>query len=153
MAQSLGSTSFDTVADLRNSTGENKAQVSVLGLTAFDDSNGGNYMWSDSETGADNGFTIIKATNSATGRWKRLPNSNTVKGSSTFSSVTLQTAYVVPHNLPFTPLQVYIQPRTVAAAVVSWVSNINSTSFTVNFATVPIVGTLNITIDWLIIKQ
>jgi len=69
------------------------------------------------------------------------------------SGLALQTAYVINHGLPFTPLQVYIQARSSNAAVPSWVSAINSTSFTVNFASVPILGTNNIIIDWLVIKQ
>lgn len=148
-----GITNFDTIADLKTSIGQDKVQVLVLGLSSISDNNGGTYMWNATSTAADNGFTIIQATGVTTGRWLRVGNSNTIKGSTTFSAITLQTAYTINHGLPFTPAQVHTEAKSSAAAVARWISNINSTSFTVNFATVPLVGTLNLSIDWLVIKQ
>lgn len=153
MGTSVASQSFDTLADLRLQTGMANVQVLLMGLSSLTDGNGGMYRWDSTSTEADDGFTIVQVTGTTTGRWKRVANSNTVKGTNTLSGAVLQTAYVINHGLPFTPLQVYIQARSSNAAVPSWVSNINATSFTVNFASVPILGTNNIIIDWLVIKQ
>jgi len=144
---------FNIVTDLRAQAGTDNVQVSVKGLITVGDQNGGQYYWSASSTDADDGFITIKVTTVDTGRWKRLPNANTVKGNVTFSATLVTSSYVVNHGLPFTPLQIYVQPTSANAAVPSWVSNINATSFTVNFASVPILGTNNISIFWLAIKQ
>lgn len=153
MGTNVASQSFDTLADLKLQTGIANVQVLLLGLSAMTDGNGGMYRWDSASVETDDGFTIVQVTGVTTGRWKRVGNSNTVKGSNTLSGLVLQTAYVINHGLPFTPLQVYIQARSANAAVPSWVSSINSTSFTVNFSSVPILGTNNLTIDWLVIKQ
>ena len=149
----VSSKSFGTIADLRTQIGSDNVQVLLQGLLTVGDSNGGIYAWVANNTEADDGFLIVKVANVTTGRWKRMSNSNSVKGNVTFSATILTSSYVVNHGLPFTPNQVYIQPRSANAAVPSWVSNITSTSFTVNFASVPVLGTNNITIDYLIIKQ
>jgi len=153
--------SFSTVADLRLQVGTPKVQVLLLGLSTPEDGNGGIYRWSPDNTGTDDGFLVVKVTNVTTGRWMRVSNGNTIKGSVTFSAVTLQTAYPVlyrdanntPIVLPFIPVQVYVQARTAQAAVPSWISNITASGFTVNFSTVPLLGTLNLTVDYLILKQ
>lgn len=147
------SQTFDTLSDLRASTGVPNVQVLLLGLNAIADDNGGMYRWDPTNVGIDDGFKIVQVAGVATGRWMRVGNSNTVKGNVTFSATVLTTAYTVNHGLTFTPAQVYIQAGSANAAVPSWVSNINATSFTVNFASVPVLGTNNITIDWLVIKQ
>ena len=149
----VASKSFGTITDLRAQAGVSNVQVLLQGLSAIGDQNGGTYYWDASSTDTDDGFVTIKVTNVTTGRWKRMPTANTVKGSSLFSAVTLQTAYVVNHGLPFTPSQVYVQATTANAAVPSWISNINSTSFTINFSSVPLLGTLNLGFSWLVIKQ
>lgn len=149
----VASKSFGTIADLRAQAGTDNVQVLVQGLSAIGDQNGGVYFWMASSVDPDDGFVTIKVTSVTTGRWKRMPNANTIKGNITFSATALTTSYTVNHGLPFTPLQVYIQPRSANAAVPSWVSVIDGTKFIVNFASVPILGTNNITIDYLIIKQ
>lgn len=149
----IGNQSFDTVVDLRAVAGSPDVQVLLLGLTSKTDSNGGTYTWDSTSILPDDGFRTLQVTGVTTGRWVRLGNSNTVKSQSTVSGAALTTAYTVNHGLPFIPVQVYIQPRSSNAAVPSWVSNINATSFTVNFASVPILGTNNIVFDWLVIKQ
>lgn len=152
--QLTSQTSFATVLnDLKTRVGTTGVQVLVSGLSTVNDNNGGTYMWDATSTTADNGFTVIQVTGVTTGRWLRVGNSNTVKSQSTVSGAALQTAYTINHGLPFTPVQVYIQPRSANAAVPSWVSNINATSFTVNFASVPVLGTNNLVFDWLVIKQ
>jgi len=150
---SVANKQFGIISDLRSQAGSDKVVVKVSGMTTVGDQNSGDYYWDVNSTATDDGFITIKVTNVTTGRWIRIPNANTIKGTSTFSALTLQTSYVINHGLPFTPLQVYIQPMSANAAVPSWVSNINSTSFTVNFSTVPILGTLNLSINWLVIKQ
>lgn len=147
------SQTFDTLSDLRASTGVPNVQVLLLGLNAIADDNGGMYRWDPISTAIDDGFKIVQVAGVATGRWMRVGNSNTVKGSNTLSGLALQSAYVINHGLSFIPAQVYIQARSANAAVPSWISNINATSFTVNFASIPLVGTNNIVIDWLVIKQ
>lgn len=145
---------FATVVnDLKSRVGVDGAQVVVSGLQTANDENGGTYMWRSSSTTADNGFTVIQVTGTATGRWHRVGNSNTVKGTVAFNGVLLQTAYVVTHGLPFAPSQVYIQAMSANAAQLSWVSNITATSFTINFLAVPVVGTNNLVFNWLAIKQ
>jgi len=148
----VASKSFGTISDLRSQSGSSNTQVLLQGLNTINDGNGGIYMWDDLSTATDDGLSVIKVASVTTGRWLKMPNSNTIKGNVTFSSAVLQTAYVVNHGLSFAPNQIYIQARSANAAVPSWVSNITSTSFTVNFASVPILGTNNITIDYLIIK-
>jgi len=148
----VASKSFGTLTDLRAMGGSSNVQVLLQGLTAVGDGNGGLYYWNSTSTDADDSFITIKVTNITTGRWKRAANSNTIKGTITFSALTLTTAYNINHGLPFTPSQVYIQARSPNAAVPSWVSTIDGTKFTVNFASVPLLGTLNLTIDYLIIK-
>ena len=151
--QGTATVSFGKVSDLKLQTGTSGVQVLVNGLTAVNDGNGGTYMWDATSTATDNAFTTIQVTGVTTGRWLRIANSNTIKNQVTLSGGALQTAYVVNHNLPFTPIQVYIQARSSNAAVPSWVSSINSTSFTINFASVPVLGTNNIVVDYLVIKQ
>lgn len=147
--------SFGTVADLRAQVGTPYVQVLLNGLTTINDQNGGTYMWDATNVSADNGFTVIQVTGVTTGRWIRLGNSNTIKGSTVLSGVLLTTAYTVayPTTLNFTPITVIVCPRSANAAVPSWVSSITNTNFTVNFASVPVVGTNNIAIDYIIVKQ
>ena len=155
------SQSFNVVSELRTIGGVQNVQVLLLGLASVDDNNGGTYRWESTSTATDNGFTVIKVANITTGRWLRVGNANTIKGTFTFSAITLQTAYTVTYKdssgnnivLPYVPFQIYIQARTAQAAVPSWVSNITNSGFTLNFSTVPLVGTLNLTVDWLAIKQ
>lgn len=149
----VASQSFNLLSDLKTCVGTQDVQVLLLGLTSMYDNNGGTYTWDISSTATDDGFKTIQVTGVTTGRWLRVGNSNTVKSTSTVSGAALTTAYIINHGLPFTPAQVYIQPRSSNAAVPSWISSINSTSFTVNFASIPILGTNNITFDWLVIKQ
>lgn len=146
---------FNTLTDLRGSGGTSNVQVLLNGLTAVDDGNGGVYRWDAASTESDNGFTIVKATPVATGRWKRIGNGNTLKGSITFSGVTLTTTYTVAYQTPltFTPITVIIIPRSANAAALSYVTNITNTSFQVVFLTVPVLGTNNISFDYCVIKQ
>lgn len=73
-------------------------------------------------------------------------------GSSTMSGTLLQTSYIVPHGLNYTPSQVYVQPKSANAAALSWVTNITSTNFTITFLSVPILGTNNISFNWVAYK-
>lgn len=150
-----GNQSFNTVSELRTSIGTPKVQVLLSGLLAEDDSNGGTYQWDENSTATDNNFTVIQVTGVVKGRWKRIGNGNTLKGSRTLSGAVLQTAYTVNYDavLPFTPITVIIIPRSANAAVPSWVSSITNTGFTVNFSSVPILGTNNIVLDFIVVKQ
>jgi len=143
---------FGTLTDLRSAGGQPNSIVFLNGLSALNDGNGGNYMWNSSSTANDDGFLIIKPTAITTGRWMRLANGNTTKGTSTFSGTGFVSSFVVTHNLGFAPAQIQIQALTQNAAT-NWVTNITSTQFTVNFATIPLLGTNNINFSWLLIKQ
>lgn len=149
---------FNIVSELRSLTANADVIVQVMGLLVSDDGNGGEYRWNTTSTATDDGFITIKVTGVDPGRWLRVGNSNTLKGSATFSGLTLQTAYVINYKqdgtaLPFTPKMVLTEARSAGASVARWVTNINATSFTINFGTVPILGTNNLIIDYVIIKQ
>jgi len=146
---------FGTLSDMRAQAGTDKVQVLLNGLTAVGDNNGGTYMWNSTSTATDDGFLVVQATGVNTGRWIRLVNANTIKGTKVLSGTALQTAYVInfDNTLPSIPAMVIIQAYSANAAVPSWVSNVTTTGFTANFASVPILGTNNITISYLIIKQ
>lgn len=146
---------FGTLTDLRANSGQPNVQVFLNGLSALNDGNGGAYMWDANSTAADNGFTVIKVGNVTTGRWLRLANGNTIKNTVTFSGITLQTSYNVSFGstLPFIPAMIIVQPYSANAAALSWISNISTTGFTINFITVPVLGTNNITFSYCVIKQ
>ncbi len=150
----IASKQFGTITDLRGQGATNGTIVNVSGLITANDKNGGNYYWNDQSTATDDGITVIKVTAITTGRWMKMTNDNTIKGSVTLSGAVLQTAYPISYGqtLPFTPAMIIVQAYSSNAAVPSWVSNVTTTGFTVNFASVPILGTNNISITYLIIK-
>ena len=146
---------FSTLSDLRAQGGTPNLLSTLNGLNAVGDGNGGVYMWNDASTATDDGFITIKVANITTGRWIRQLNSNTIKAFKTLSGAALQTAYNITYDtpLPAAPALIIIQAYSANAAVPSWVSNVTSTGFTANFSSVPILGTNNITVGYLIIKQ
>lgn len=152
---SIPQTSFGTRDDMRLQKGTANVQVLLNGLASIGDGNGGTYMWNSSNTDSDDGFITLQVTGVSTGRWKRIGNGNTLKGSALLSGAALTTAYNVPFGatLPFIPITVIVNPRSANAAVPSWVSSITSTGFTVNFSSVPVLGTNNISIDFIVVKQ
>lgn len=153
-ASLLPSVFFNTRADMRGQKGTEGVQVLLNGLLSTNDSNGGVYMWNSTSTDADDGFVTLQVTGVATGRWKRIGNGNTIKGSVTFNGTLLQTAYPVSFTaLPFVPITVVIIPRSANASALSWVSSITSSGFTVNFLSVPVIGQANIAFDYIIVKQ
>jgi len=148
--------SFSTITDLRAQAGTSNSLATLNGLSTLNDGNGGTYMWSSSSSATDDGFTVVKVGNVTTGRWLRIGNGNTIKGTVTTSGAALQTAYTVSYQtgtLPFVPITVIINPRSSNAAVPSWISAITNTGFTINFASVPILGTNNIVFDYIVVKQ
>lgn len=148
-------TQFSTRADLRKQVAFDKVMVTLSGLVTEGDKNGGIYQWDSLSTATDDGVLVIKVDNVVTGRWIKKLNDNTIKGSVVMSGVALQTAYPITFTtaLPFIPSMVVIQPTSINAAALSWVSNKSTTGFTVNFLSVPILGTNNITFDYIVIKQ
>jgi len=144
--------SLETLSDLRVQPPQSKQMIQLLGLNTVTDGNGGTYLWNDTSTATDDGFLVVQVTGVTTGRWLRLGNGNTNKGTSTFNGTGFVSAFTVTHGLGFTPAQVYVQARTANAAA-NWVTSITSTQFTVNFSTIPLLGTGNIVFDWLLIKQ
>ena len=149
---------FSTVADLRLQVGTDNSIATLNGLTAKNDGNGGIYMWNATSTTADDGFINIQVTGVTTGRWVRIGNGNTIKGSVTFSGLALTTSYAVNYpqgTLPFVPITVLVIPRSANAAALSYIPSggITNTGFTINFLTVPVLGTNNISFDFVVIKQ
>lgn len=67
---------------------------------------------------------------------------------SLLSGLSLTTAYSITHNLPFTPTSIILVPRTANASALNYISAITSTTFTVTFLTVPVLGVNNISFDW-----
>jgi len=151
----VASKQFATIADLRAQAGTANVIVTLSGLTAMNDKNGGTYQWDDTNVSADDGILVIKVTNVTTGRWIKKLNDNVIKGSVIFNGTALQTAYPVTFStaLPYSPSAIFIQPTSINAAALSWVSNKSATGFTVNFLSVPVIGTSNITFDYIVIKQ
>lgn len=151
----IASKQFSTITDLRAQAGTSNVIVTLSGLTSMNDKNGGTYQWDATNVSADDGVLVIKVTNVATGRWIKKLNDNVIKGSVIFNGTALQTAYPVTFQtaLPFVPSAIFIQPTSTNAAALSWVSNKSTTGFTVNFLSVPILGTSNITFDYIVIKQ
>lgn len=74
------------------------------------------------------------------------------RGSATVSGALLQTTYTISHGLSYTPMAVIIQAKSANASALSYVTNITGTSFDVVFLSVPIIGTNNISFNWLAIK-
>lgn len=151
----IASKQFATITDLRAQAGTANVIVTLSGLTAMNDKNGGTYQWDAANVSADDGVLVIKVANVTTGRWIKKLNDNVIKGSVIFNGTALQTAYPVTFQsaLPFTPSAIFIQPTSINAAALSWVSNKSTTGFTVNFLSVPVLGTNNITFDYIVIKQ
>jgi len=151
----VASKQFATIADLRAQAGTDNVIVTLSGLTAMNDKNGGTYQWDAANVSADDGVLIIKVANVTTGRWIKKLNDNVIKGSVIFNGTLLQTAYPVTFTnaLPYVPASVFIQPTSTNAAALSWISNKSTTGFTVNFLSVPVIGTSNITFDYIVIKQ
>lgn len=70
-------------------------------------------------------------------------------GSASLTAVALQTSYVVNHGLSYSPSMVSITPTNLNTCIPLYVTNKNSTSFTVVFLSVPTVLGLNtINFDW-----
>lgn len=146
---------FPTRTELRKQSGQNKVMVTLSGLITEGDKNGGIYQWDETSILVDDGVSVIKVDNVPTGRWIKKLNENTIKGSVTFSGVTLQTSYNVTFTnpLPFIPAMVFTEATSPNAAVLRYITNKSTTGFTVNFLTVPVLGTANISFDYLVIKQ
>lgn len=106
------------------------------------------------------GQPVIQATTlpvvDSTGSYNDLLNLPTIiqgtKGTSTFSGISLQTSYVITHGLGWTPSSVFVQPTSLNAAVLSYVSAITSTNFTITFISAPVIGTNNISFYWVAYK-
>lgn len=153
MGYNATSNSFDTLTDLSGQAGTPGASVQVLGATTFNDGGGGSYFWDNSSTTTPNGVTVIQVTGVNPGRWMRSRNNNYGTNSVTFSGITLQTVYTVNHGQSFTPAQIHIQAINAAArSGTSSVENITSTTFQIIFNAIPILGTNNITFNFLAIR-
>lgn len=155
--------SLSTVTDLRTFPPQTVQMVQLLGLASLTDKNGGTYYWSSTSTTADDGFITIQVTGITTGRWLRLGNSNTIKGSATFSGALGVTSYTVAYSqgtLPFVPVGVIITPRTSAGSYGYYIPSggITSTGFTISYnaTLISLLGALTgqtITFDYIVSKQ
>lgn len=148
---------LSTLTDLRAQVPQINEVVTLMGLSSITDGNGGEYSWNNTSTATDDGFLTIAVTGVTTGRWLRIGNGNTIKGSLTASGISLTSSYTVNYQgnvtLPFTPITAIIIPRSLAAAGPSYVSSITTTGFTVNFVLAPTIGTNNLSFDYIVIKQ
>lgn len=153
--QNAAPQTFNTRDELRMVAGDSKVQVSLLDLITEGDGNGGEYSWKPISTVADDGFLVLAVTGVATGRWHRTGNGNTIKGTVSYVATGLTASYTVtfPTVMPFVPTQVHIQART-AGAGNNFVpkTGITNAGFTVTFNVLPLLG-VDITFDWLVIKQ
>src|ERR1700748_289414 len=77
--------SLSTLTNLRAEIPQTNEMVTLLGLNSLNDGNGGTYYWNSTSTATDDGFITVAVTGISTGRWIRLANSNTLKGTVTLS--------------------------------------------------------------------
>lgn len=150
---SISNQMFSTASELKSQAGTDGVTVQLNGISSTNDGYGGNFLWDAASVVADDNKDTFQVTGVTTGRWIRLKNQNTVKSSSTFSGLSLTTSYTVTHGLGFTPIMIILTPTSAPAAALSYISAKTSTTFTVTFLTVPIIGTNNISFDWIAIKQ
>lgn len=146
---------LSTLADLRAKVPQQKQIIQILGLANSTDKNGGFYNWNANSTATDDGFTIIASNGISTGRWERMLNANTLKQDVTLSGTVLQTAYPITFTtaLPVPPAMIIPSAYSLTASEKCWISNVTATGCTLNFNSVPILGTNNIVMKLLIIKQ
>lgn len=147
--------SFGSRSDLRAQVGQANTQVLLNGLATIADGNGGNYMWNATSTATDDGFTVLQVTGVTTGRWIRLINSNTLKGNVVLSGTGFATAFNITYAtpLPQAAAMIIVQAYSQTAAQPSWITNSTTTGFTINFTAIPILGTNNLNVYYLVIKQ
>lgn len=146
-------------------TGINSSNVTTaLGFTPYNSTNPNGYI--NSFTEVDGSTTNEIELPSQTGNAGKLltTDGNAVSwgslsgylqgntGSATVSGTALQTAYVITHSLGYTPTSISIQAKSANASVLSYISAITSTTFTITFISVPILGTNNISFYWVAYK-
>lgn len=155
---------FSTVADLRaQGANSNGVMASLSGLVSADDQNGGIYKWNSTSTATDDGFITIKVANITTGRWVRIGNGNTIKGSISFLGALGVTSYTVNYtqgSLPFVPITVLVTPRTSSGSYGYYIptNGITNSGFTISYnpTLISILGALtgqNIVFDYIVVKQ
>jgi len=153
MAYNPTNNSFTTISELSQQKGTPNAVVQVSGGSAFNDGSGGAYFWDDTSTVTADGIKVVQVPGVITGRWMRSKNNNYGTGQLTFSGIALTSRYTRPHNQSFIPTQIHIQARNAAAASgTSYVENITATNFDIVFTGIPLLGTNNITFDFLAIR-
>lgn len=142
-------------AELRKITGIDSSVVYCLGRDSVGDGFGAFYRMKKgiSPAPVDDNLNIIVPSGVSNVAWMRVKNNNIIVNRSTFSGITLQTSYTVNHGLNFTPIKVFLTPASPNAAAPCYVSSITATTFTVTFLTVPVLGTNNITFDWMAFKN
>jgi|GEM_PF-3841264 len=153
----VGGGSFASLSALRGSTGINGVVVTVIGNASMSDGMGGQFMYNTASTANDDSLTVFKPTRiNGAGRWVKLNNSNSVKGSYVGTAALLKARFTVTHGLGFTPVAVFVAPTSPAACLGWWVdkTTITATTFDVIFATAPVLGLVNnVTFDWIAIKK
>lgn len=149
MAYNPTNNTFTTLADLAQQVGTDNSTSIVLGGTSFNDGNGGTFYWDANSTATPVTGMIVQVSGVTTGRWMRAKANAYGTNSVTFGGLALTTVYTLNHSQSFTPAQIHIQARNAGAASgISYVQNITSTTFQIVFTSVPILGTLNITFDF-----
>ena len=132
---------FDSLADLALQAGTEGAVVYVAFAANPDDRGGGNYRWSSTAVNVADGMNYIQVIGVTTGRWTRMKNNNYSTGTFSINVALLTFTYTVSHGLPFIPSGILLEALSQQAAIGDrWVSNINSTTFTVNYRSLPLAG-------------
>lgn len=145
----------NTLATLKQTNGADGMVAIMIGTNSVVDNNSGFYYWNATSTATPDDISIIQSTDPqgvvvTIGRWLLIKSISVKAGSYVGNGISLTSAYVVTHGLGAVPNQVFIQPTSANAAVINWISNKTATTFTVNFSAIPIVGTNNISFDWLV---
>lgn len=127
--------SFDSLIDLAKQAGTDGVIVYVAYAATAGDRGGGSYRWDAASTATANGMDIVAVTGQSVGRWVRMKNNNYTTGNVTISLSLAVTTYVVNHNLGFVPSFIGLEATNNVAAVGNrWISNVTSTQFTINYA-------------------
>lgn len=108
-----------------------------------------NFMWIDF---ADSGRVMVSPFDSLKVTWSQIIGYPVTTGKDSISGVAAMTSYVVAHNYGYVPV-ITLTARSADAAADHYISDIDSTTFTITFINQPPVGTDNIIFDWVATKQ
>jgi len=132
---------FDSLADLALQAGTEGVVVYVAYGVNPDDRGGGNYRWSSTAVNTADGINYIQVSGMSVGRWTRMRNNNYSTGTFSITVALLTLTYTVSHGLPYIPSGILLEALSQQGAIGDrWISNINATTFTVNYRSLPLAG-------------